>query len=285
MALDDRLPDAQTLLREFALEKLDGDLRNFKDFDFETLKEDMRFGTAAPKQFDCDNTFIIRAVYVLLWGEVFPDMSDWREIGTGKRYRGDTIHTFHTIFGRADPDAPGHFYGIDRFAPVDAALYDRIRKFWKKMCTLGNYVVLPNATATRRGHAVTLNTYRGTNRWHDYFDQFLLALEPCLSAGSRDDATLCELVHGGNAAAFAAYRSPGGFTRLAQALLLDDYLDDEGHAKNLFADAKGKVRFHWERPQPEREVYFRGVVNFLDHAERIISRRTDRMIELLRPFC
>ena len=285
MTVDDRLPDAQTLLREFVREKLNGNLDNFRDFDFETLKEDTRFGTADPKQFDGDNTFIIRAVYVLLWCEVFPKMTDWRAIGTGKSYRGDTIHTFHTIFGRADPDAPGHFYGIDRFAPVDAALYDRIRRFWKKMCTLGNYVVLPNAAATDKGNTVTLNTYRGTNRWRDYFDQFLLALEPCLSSGSRDDATLYELVHGGNAPAFAAYRGPGGFTHLVKALLLDDYLDDAGHAKNLFADANGKVRFHWERPQPEREVYFKGVENFLDRAERIISRRTDRMIERLRPFC
>ena len=108
-------------------EKLAGDLRNFKEFDFETLKYDDLFGCMDPQSFDGDDTYIIRAVYVLLFGKAFPDMTDWREIGTGKCYRGDTIHTFHTVFGRPDPARRGHFRGIDRFAPVDDALYERIR--------------------------------------------------------------------------------------------------------------------------------------------------------------
>lgn len=278
-------PDAQTLLREFVRTKLDGDVRNFGSFDFETLKNDAIFGCADPQKFDSDDTCIIRAVYVLLFRKAFPDMSDWREIGTGKPYRGDTIHTFHTAFGRVDPERPGHFYGIDRFAPVDDALYERIRRFHKKICSLGNYVVLPNSAVRENDGFVTLNTYRGTNRWHDYFDQFMLALEPCLGNASDADETLCRLVRERNDSAFAAYRGRGGFVRLVENLLLDDYLDADGHAKNIFADADGKVRFHWERPAPPREVYLRGVTNYLEHAERIISRRAERMVEMLKAFC
>ena len=40
MAVDDRLPDAQTLLREFVREKLNGKLADFRDFDFETLPQE-----------------------------------------------------------------------------------------------------------------------------------------------------------------------------------------------------------------------------------------------------
>ena len=285
MALGHRSPDAQTLLRAFVREKLSGDLRNFKEFDFETLKDDDLFGCIDREKFDGDDTYIIRAVYVLLFGKAFPDMTDWREIGPGKGYRGDTIHTFHTAFGRANPDKPGHFYGIDRFAPVDDALYERIRRFRKRVCTLGNYVVLPNSAVKVDDRFVTLNTYRGTNRWRDYFDRFMSALEPCLSTGSDADKTLYRLVHERNESAFAAYKGRGGFARLAENLLLDDYLDAEGHAGDLFADADGKVRFHWEKPQPPREVYLRDAVNYLDRAERIISRRADRMIEMLKAFC
>ena len=72
---------------------------------------------------------------------------------------------------------------------------------------------------------------------------------------------------------------------MIKALLLDDYLDTDGHAKNLFADANGKVRFHWEKPQPPRELYLQGVTNYLDHAEKIISKRADRMIKMLKEFC
>ena len=284
MALYYRSPDAQTMLRAFVREKLDGDIRNFKEFDFETLKHDELFGCINPQKFDCDNTYIIRAVYVLLWSKVFPDMTDWREIGTGKCYRGDTIHTFHTIFGRPNPEHPGHFYGIDQFSP-DNALYDRIRSFHKKVCTLGNYVVLPNSAVKGEKSFITLNTYRGTNHWHDYFDQFLLALEPCLVNGDKSDKTLYKLVHERNHYAFDNYKSQDGFTRLVKNLLLDDYLDADGHARNLFADVNGKVRFHWEKPQPPRELYLQGVTKYLDHAEKIIFNRADRMIEMLKEFC
>lgn len=283
-ALYYRSPDAQNMLQAFVKQKLDGDLRNFKDFDFETLKDDELFGCVNPANFDGDNTYIIRAVYVLLFNRVFPDLTDWREIGTGKSYRGDTIHTFHTIFGRTDPDNPGHFYGIDRFAPDDD-LYERIRRFHKKVCSLGNYVVLPNSAVKCDKGFVTLNTYRGTNDWHDYFDRFMLALEPCLSDKSAADKTLYRLIHERNDFALSNYKSRDGFTRLAKNLLLDDYLDSAGHARNLFADADGKVRFHWEKPQPSREVYLQGVVNYLDHAERIIAGRAERMIEMLKAFC
>ena len=211
-------------------------------------------------------------------------MTDWREIGTGKCYRGDTIHTFHTIFGRPDPEKPGHFYGIDQFLPDDS-LYDRIRSFHKKVCTLGNFVVLPNSAVKGEKSFVTLNTYRGTNHWRDYFDQFMLALEPCLVNNCNADETLYSLVHERNHYAWENYKNQAGFTRLVKALLLDDYLDENGHAKNLFADTNGKVRFHWEKPQPSRGLYLQGVVNYLDYAEKIISNRTDRMIEMLKEFC
>lgn len=117
------------------------------------------------------------------------------------------------------------------------------------------------------------------------FDRFLLALEPCLSDKSDADRTLYRLVHERNGFAFDAYGSRGDFTRLAENLLLDDYLDAEGHAANLFADADGKVRFHWEEPRPPREIYLQGVMNYLTRAESIIDRRAARMIEMLKAFC
>ena len=278
-------PDARSLLQRFVREKLDGDINNFSGFDFESLKYDEFFGTSDPGNFDGDNTYIIRAVYVLLWSKLFPEMNDWRQIGTGKAYRGDTIHSFHTIFGKPDSENPGHFCGIDRFAPIDDLLYERIRQFHKKICTLGNFVVLPNFTVKSGKSFATLNTYRGTNHWRDYFDQFLLALEPCLVNGCNADETLYKLVHERNGYAFENYKNQEGFTRMIKALLLDDYLDADGHARNLFADVNGKVRFHWEKPQPPRELYLQGVTNYLDHAEKIISDRADRMIELLKEFC
>lgn len=285
MALYYRAPDASALLRNFVREKLNGDIRNFTEFNFQTLKYDTLYGCSDPDKFDCDNTFIIRAIYVLLFSDVFPDMQDWREITTGKSYRGDTVFTFHTIFGRPVPDKPGHFNGIDRYLAGDEPLYDRIREFHRNMARLGNYVVLPNHSVKLNDRFVTLNTYRGTNEWRDYMDQFLLALEPCLTAGDRRDETLYKLVHQRNRTAFAGYTTQQGFTRLVQNLLLDDFLDANGRAKNIFADSNGKVCFHWDFTRPAPEIYLAGVINYLDNAERIITDRTQRMIEKLRKYC
>lgn len=280
------LPDARKLLQAFTEEKLHGDLRNLKEFDFELLREDRIFGCRNPEDFDADDTFIIRAIFILLFRNVFPEMTDMGSVGRSRSYRGDTIHSFHTIFGRPIPGREGHFNGIEHFAPIEEELYERIRRFHKKGRTLGNFVVLPNIPLQTGKEFLTLNTYRGTSCcYRDYFDRFLLALEPCLTKESRKDRILYKLVHCQNKRAFAPYREKDGFVHLAQALLLDDFLNEEGSAANLFADAAGNVCFHWENPRPPREKYLQGVINYLDRAEKTISARSNRMILLLQEFC
>ena len=281
--------DAKEIVRRFIQDHLDGDINALKDFDMRTLCGNTKYGCETVKDFDCDDTYIARAIYALLWRDVFPDM-ELSEIGNrGKLYRGDTMNSFHSIFGRQIKNNPTHFEGIDKFAPIDDELYDRIRQFHRMVHSIGNYVVLPNSgfwTKDQSGKYifVSLNTYRGRHEeWHDYFDQFMIALEACMTDKPEHDPTLHRLVYDYNAQQLENYKGQEGFTRLARGLFLDDYLTEEGHACNLFADANGKVRFHWESsPIPSRKVYLEGVINYLEHSERIILHRAAQIIERLQ---
>ena len=102
--------NAQQLVKEFIAEKLNGDLYALESFDFKTLRDSEKYG-APDRSFDCDDTNIMRAVYVVLWGDSLPYLS-LHDIGSGKNYRGDTMNTFHTMFGREIPEKPGFFAGL-----------------------------------------------------------------------------------------------------------------------------------------------------------------------------
>ena len=65
---------ARQLLRDFIREKLNGKLENLPAFDFKKLRGDDKFGCPG-RYFDCDDTEIMRAVYVVLWEDLLPDLS------------------------------------------------------------------------------------------------------------------------------------------------------------------------------------------------------------------
>ena len=273
--------DARELVNDFIDKYLAGDLMKLKNFDFRELADDTHFGCQDKQYFDCDNTSLSQAIYALVWQDVFPYL-ELCNIGYNKAYRGDTMNTFHTVFGRVNENDSSRYDGLDKFAPIDDAVYDRVRLFHREIHTIGNYVVLPNYCMRIAGEKITINKYRGCHeKWHDYFDQFLMGLEACMTGAQAQDETLRELIAERNDWQMEQYQGQEGFTELARRLFLDDYLTSDGHARNLFADADGRVRFHWEDPRPTREVYLDGALNYLKQAESIIDRRADRILNCL----
>ena len=88
---------ARQLLQDFIREKLNGTLENIRTFNIKTLRGDDKFGCPG-RYFDCDDTEIMRAIYVVLWGDVLPELS-MDTLGNTEKYRGDTMNSFHTMFG------------------------------------------------------------------------------------------------------------------------------------------------------------------------------------------
>ena len=218
--------DARQLVGDFVKERLNGELDRLKEFNFSTLENDVKYGQQEGLDFDSDDCLLARAIYVLLWSDVFPHMN-MQTVGKGRAYRGDTMNTFHTIFGREIAEKPGYFYGLETFHP-DEKMRNLARDFHVLVSNIGNYVVLPNYAD---GSWKTINTYRGCHfLWHDYFDQFMVALEAVLANAPQQDSQLRYLVQQRNGLAFKKYAGPDGFRRLTELLFLDEYVGENGHA-------------------------------------------------------
>ena len=269
--------DARELVRDFIAEHLDGDLDRLKDFNLSTLDGDKKYGQQEGNSFDADDCILARAIYVLVWGDVFPYLN-MLSIGSGRAYRGDTMNTFNTMFGREIPEQPGCYYGLENFHP-DERTRSLARKFHELVPTIGNYVVLPNYAD---GNRKTINTYRGCHfRWRDYFDQFMMALEAVLTNASEQDAALRTLIIDKNDYAFEKYMGTEGFHALAERLFLDGYIEENGHSFAFNTVMTGKVMYHWMKPRPSDEEYLQGAQWYARNAIQIIRARAERIVNVL----
>ena len=262
---------AQQLVNDFVSEILGGDWEQFKNFDFKDLISSEKFGCPR-RRFDCDDTNILRAIYVVLWGDLMPGLN-LNNYGFRRQYRGDTINSFHTMFGRDIEGQPGFFDGLEKYSPSDE-LRQLVRDFGKLCSALGNYVVLPNYFARN----TNLNCYRGGNCWRDFFDRFLIELHKVLTGKPDSDETLAELVKV-NKFCFEKFEGEADFKHFTDALLLSDYCTDNGVPKQVFA-----LNYHWKN-EKDPEQYFRDAKLYLDQTGIIIRRRTEKMIGQLKILC
>ena len=262
-------PEALGLVRKFVAEELGGNLDALAGFDLATLEGHPLYG-APGRTFDTDDGQLVRALFDLLYAAALPGLS-LATLGTGRAYRGDTLNTFHTLFGRPIPDPPGRFAGLERYQPTDD-LRARAAAFHRTYHTLGNLAPLPNRSLGR----LTFNTYRGTHpQWRDAFPAFLQNLRLALLDDPAADATLCQLVEL-NADAFREFRTPDGLARFARRLDLHDYVDP----------ATGLPLPHYAPnahfiPQSD-EAYFASAERYLAVSGDLIQRRAARMIARLR---
>ena len=262
------MEDAKHFVREFVSEVLNGNLDSLKNFDFKSLKESEKYG-CPDRPFDCDDTNILRAVYVLLWGKELPGLR-LDNLGNGKQYRGETMNTFHTMFGREIQGKPGFFAGLEKYSPSDE-FREKVRHFGKICSMIGNYTVLPNWYAA----GTTINCYRGTNQWRDFFDRFLIRLGNILTKSGEQDPTLKELVQV-NDFCFRNFTGTERFRYLTDIMLWDGYCDPENNAPcEIFS-----LNYHWKN-ENDPEKYFQDAELYLEKAEEIIRRRTDLICERL----
>ena len=258
---------AKSLINNFVEERLQGNLNEFIRFDFAQLRGDKKYGVCSGDSFDCDNTNLSKAIYLLLFEDVWNDVS-FVSLEKGV-YRGDTINSFNTTFGKAD--VTGGFAGLNRFNP-DENLQQRVLKFHSLYHTIGNFMVLPNTSVD--GH--TLNTFRGSYyQWKDYIDKFVGALYLLLTSPQSVNNELFHWLISANIKDFEPYYHQDGFELLMDKLLLNDCINQEGKPKQLF-----DVVYHWDK-RLTRDKYLRHVNQYLDFCESFIEKRGAKMVEIL----
>lgn len=264
-------------INEFIGKYLKGNIYALLDFDVASLRHDNRFGCNS-RGFDCDDTNLTRAICFLLWGEAYPDITLY-DIGTGKKYRGDTLNTFRTVLGA---------YQTERLSCVgveksNAPEYLRVlaNQFYNAYRSIGNFILLPNIAETDNKRAFTLNTYRGT-AYKDYFDLFMQNLDLCLTSVNGDEH-LAALVKR-NDFFFSWLQTNGGLKYFCKLCWLDDYFTD-GKPKRVFSPYVHCLRKRREWTDFEKANYIEYIGGYLITATAIIKNRAIKMIEQLAVKC
>lgn len=259
--------EAKRLICYFVEERLQGNLNELAHFDFAQLRLDKKYGAGRGESFDCDNTTLSKAIYLLVFKDVWNDLT-FSSLENGL-YRGDTINSFNTTFGKVTKT--GGFAGLNRFNP-DESLQQRVLRFHSLYHTIGNFMVLPNASVA--GH--TLNTFRGVYyQWRDYIDKFIEALHLQLIEPQNANNEQFNQLIVANEIDFEPYCHQEGFDLLMNKLLLNDYIDQDGKPKHLF-----DLIYHWDR-QLTREKYLEHANHYLDVCESIIEKRGAKMVEII----
>lgn len=260
--------DARTYLRRFIDERLGGDIAKLVDFNMMALENDATFGNRDNRTFDCDDTELTRAVFEVVWGGVLPGLKSG-SIGTGRKWRGDTMNSFNTVFGK-DDDGDGLFKGLEKYKP-DEAMREKARKFNAAYHTIGNFTPLPNISVDH----VTLNMFRA-KEWNDFFDLFLIALHDEM-ANSSDRCPELVTHMRKNKWFFGTRNSEAAFVKFAKDSMWDDYLDAEGRPVKLFT----RVCW-WNFAENTRESYLQAAGSYADGATKIIRARGERIVEALK---
>ena len=89
------MQEPHDLIKDFIDKKLQGNLHRLVNFDLTQLRGDRKYGSCNGGRFDCDNTALARAIYALVFDDVWEDMK--YETLREKKYRGDTINTIGNL--------------------------------------------------------------------------------------------------------------------------------------------------------------------------------------------
>ena len=258
---------AKNLVQEFTAEYLDADIDNLASFDFYLLEQDKRFGCPG-RNFDPDDTNIAKALYIIIWSDLIPNLS-FDNIGTGCLYRGDTLNTFNTLFGK-------DYNGIRKYTN-DIVFIKSVEAFKKTCFSIGNFLPLPNKTIEIGNTTHTINTLRGTNSWRDYQDKYLLELKKCLENEFDKDIFLCSLIDKNN---FYFELLENSFENYIKINFLTDYVNNND-IKGMFSP----YLYHWMNKnisELDKQQYISFAQNYIECCTKIITNRAKILISVLK---
>jgi len=83
------------IIRSFAEDYLESNLDNLISFDLKKLMKDNVYG-CPNRKFDADDTTIMRAIYCVVFGSVWPNLT--MDNSGNEKMRGDTMNSSATFF-------------------------------------------------------------------------------------------------------------------------------------------------------------------------------------------
>ena len=245
-------------LKMFVAERLDGDIKKLKDFDFYTLRENTEFGDERVSVVGLDS-ILMKSVLTLAFADTYPDFT--YESMDKHEYKPDTINITNTIFGINFED----YYKALETYDAPAELRERVVRFGKKVHTIGNTMVLPSGLTLMRN---TKPLGRG------YCDVFLAEFYKMMIGAKKCNMKMFDALNL-KKKEVATFRTEDNFNHIVHELMLEDFLDEEGKPKQVFQGL-----FSWE-PGISRDTFIKAANEFLDFCEPFVDKRADRIIDKL----
>lgn len=244
---------ALDILRSFVKEKLNGDIKNLKYYNFNDIVQDKKYGNATLPT----DTVLMKSILSLAFADVWSDFT-YESIDKYK-YKADTIHLIRNVFGLGMDD---HYKAlIDYDVPEETK--ERVITFGRKYYTIGNTMVLPSGLHSMRD---TKALGRG------YIDVFLQEFYKMMIGAKKCNTKLLEAMKLKKKEE-SSFRTKENFSKIAHGLMLDDFLDEEGIPKNVFEGV-----FSWDL---NKDTFVKAANEYIDICEPFLERRADRIIEKL----
>lgn len=267
------------LIRNFIKERLDGDINKLATFPLTMLWDDDKYG-CPDRQFDCDDTNLMRAIYCVVFYDAWTNLT--METLDKSTLRGDTMNTRATLFGRKCKPDESYHPGLDKYSP-SKELSNRVSNFYFVCNSIGNMMVLPNHSkmvellenGEPRHTWWTINTHRGCcPEIQDYMDRFLIQMHKVLTFQTDADENLKELIRANNDQ-FERYYGEEGWKNFIRNNMLEYYCDE-----HFIPTLSSKGYTFWRNCYTTRDNYLKECERY--HVIPIINKRATRMISMIK---
>lgn len=283
--------EPKEIVKEFIAEKLEGEPTRLLDFDFyreleyDRTSPDYKYSEMTTlnkvEERDPDDYQIVRAIMYLIWRKKLPQLT-FEDIGTGRKYRGETLNTYRTLLG--------HGITVQNKYGFDERLIEKVEAFRKLYLTIGNFMLLPNGSVDvftpckenkPKSASFNMNTWRGTAcgpRWFDYFDQFLIELDKCFKKQRDRNDVLSHLFEKNDF--YFNESNIKDLTDFVKINFLTGYLDNNDEVVHRFPEKL--YHWYWRTPSEANcQVYRDFTDRFIDESSKIIQDRAKVMLSEL----
>lgn len=280
--------DCINLVKRFSHDYLDNDISNLVNYSFWSLLNDydnaytQGYISNSPKtdismfkkDFDGDRLNIVYAIdYILYHDKNIPNFNG----SLGYLYTGDTINTYNTLFGNKCTLNKNGIYiekAVENKYEFNdgSSLINHRDIFFATFQTIGNFYLLPKEEP---GLGSSINTYRGTCNWNDYFDVFLFHLDKCLNGQiTNEEVELHKYLVLPNAKIF--FRKFKKISCFCELFMLEDYINFSfNHPCDMYLSYKNTN-------ETNKDLYKEFCMNYLEKATEKIILRSQKIVNALK---
>lgn len=259
---EEPLKEPLALLKDFIKDHLSGNIDNLKTFDFESLREDEKYGNCFGMAFSSSNCAIIKAIMCIAFHGTWPDLT--YESMKKYLYATTVINPVQELLG--SPILTSYFKGMQKFDP-SPEINNRAWRFLEIHRTIGNIVVFPGAIAA------CYNTQKGLR---GYMDRFLGAFYVYFTDLKKTKRPLLDAINTKRKMLEPYFTK--GFEQMIKDQLLDDYVGKDYMPMQLFDYISSNDK------DLTRERYFEAVDKYFTICEQLILRRTEKIIDKIKQY-